>query len=76
MKYTFIICSGLFLLLSACNSKQCQECVKESYYNGVHYTEKETSGPSYCQEEGESEEDFEKRIKEIEEKGYDCSIKL
>lgn len=56
--------------ISACGDS-CYSCRKNSYWNGISYTE---PGEIYleCQQEGESDEEFEKRIQETEESDYTC----
>jgi hypothetical protein len=68
-----IIAVGLTLALNSC-SETCYYCSKDSYWNGISYTE---PGPyaNNCRDEGETDEAYESRINEKRSKGYTCKKK-
>jgi len=73
---TLIYLGAVTILISSCGSGKddCYSCRKDSYYNGINYTD---PGPwtVNCPENGESTEAFEARIKEKTSKGYSCKKK-
>ncbi|MCB9188041.1 MAG: hypothetical protein H6599_02045 [Flavobacteriales bacterium] len=74
-KITIIFSLGIITFLVSCGEDDsCYSCSKDSYWNGISYTE---SGPySYdCKDDGESDENYEARIKEKIENGYTCKKK-
>ncbi len=66
-----LLIGGVTLILSSCG-ESCYSCSKDSYFNGISYTE---PGPKakYCQEENETNEQYETRIKEHISNGNTCS---
>lgn len=71
MKTSIFFGAIALLMLSSCGGDDCYRCRKNSYYNGINYTD---PGPwsKYYKEEGESNADFEQRIQEQRDKGYTC----
>jgi hypothetical protein len=76
MKKIFLIFSiGLLTSLVSCGGGEtCYYCSKDSYWNGISYTD---PGPyaNNCREDGESDEEYKARIKEKVSNGYTCKEK-
>ena len=62
------------MLLSSCGGEDCYRCRKDSYFNGINYTDPGPWSLRY-KKDGESDADFEARIKDEISNGYTCEPK-
>ena len=75
MKKSVLIAAIMGLvLLSSCGGDDCFRCRKDSYFNGINYTDPGPWGIN-CRHDGESEENFKARIQEKISQGYTCQEK-
>lgn len=63
MKKTGILAAAILTLTLYSCGDSCYKCRLESYWNGISYTDRGQYA-KYCQDEGESDEDYEARIAE------------
>tara|TARA_B100000678_G_C17970891_1_gene407043 strand:+ start:288 stop:524 length:237 start_codon:yes stop_codon:yes gene_type:complete len=70
-KIVMLVLVSLPMILQSCGGEECYKCRKDSYYNGINYTD---PGPWTwrCPKDGESEDAYEKRIKDEIVRGYSC----